>query len=81
VQPRGSQESGGMGNLRARIQRETARIPRRWLRAGLALATTALLFVVVQRTRSSMPGLGQLPHPDLGWLALAVLAERASLVA
>jgi hypothetical protein len=65
----------------ARIKRKAARIPRRWLRVGFALATTALLFVVVQRTRSSMPGLGRLPHPDLGWLALALLAELASLVA
>jgi hypothetical protein len=72
---------GQLVPLRARLDAATRRIPRRWLRVGLALATAALLFVVAERARSSFPSFGQLRRPDLGWLAVAVLAELASLAA
>jgi hypothetical protein len=67
--------------LRARLEAVTTRIPRGWLRVGLALAAAGLIFVVAQRAKSSFPSFGQLRRPDLDWLAIAVLAELASLAA
>jgi uncharacterized membrane protein YbhN (UPF0104 family) len=47
----------------------------------LALAAVALLAVAARGAESFVPSLGRIGHPDPLWLALALLAELASLVA
>lgn len=58
-----------------------ARIPRRPLQAVLVALVAALLVCAAFRSRSVLPSLGRLRHPESSWLAIAVLAELASLAA
>src|SRR5262245_43956461 len=57
------------------------RIPRRAARVLLAVALAALAAVAVLRSRPNLAPLGQLGDPAASWLAVAVLAELASLLA
>ena len=58
-----------------------ARIPRRPLQLALVAAVSALLVVALVRSRSALPSLAGLHRPGSSWLAVAVLAEVASLTA
>src|SRR5262249_4697850 len=58
-----------------------ARIPKRPLQIMLFGLVTALLLVAAFRSRSVLPSLGRLRHPQSSWLSIAVLAELGSLTA
>jgi uncharacterized membrane protein YbhN (UPF0104 family) len=58
-----------------------ARIPKRPLQIALVALVTGLLVYTAFRTRSALPSLGRLRQPASSWLAVAVLAELASLTA
>jgi uncharacterized membrane protein YbhN (UPF0104 family) len=50
-------------------------------RIAVALVTGAMLVVAGLHLGSSLPSPRQIGHPDLPWLAIAVVAEAASLLA
>jgi uncharacterized membrane protein YbhN (UPF0104 family) len=56
-----------------------ARIPKRPLQIVLAGLVAALLVWAAFRSRSVLPSLGRLRHPDSSWLSIAILAELGSL--
>jgi uncharacterized membrane protein YbhN (UPF0104 family) len=58
-----------------------ARIPKRPLQIVLVALVAGLLVVAAFRSRSALPSLGRLHDPSSSWLAVAVLAELASLTA
>jgi hypothetical protein len=58
-----------------------ARIPKRPLQIVLFALVAALLVLAAVRSRSMLPSLGRLRHPESSWLAIAVLAELGSLAA
>jgi putative heme transporter len=58
-----------------------ARIPKRPLQIVLVALVASLLVLAVFRSRSALPLLGRLRHPESSWLTIAVLAELGSLAA
>jgi putative heme transporter len=58
-----------------------ARIPKRPLQIVLVALVAALLVCAAFRSRSALPSLGRLRHPESSWLTIAVLAELGSLAA
>jgi hypothetical protein len=58
-----------------------ARIPKRPLQIVLVALVASLLVWAVFRSRSALPSLGRLRHPESSWLTIAVLAELGSLAA
>jgi len=57
------------------------RIPTRTLQIIFGAAAMGLLAWAAFRSRSVLPSLGRLRHPDATWLLVAVLAQLASLAA
>lgn len=53
----------------------------RWARAAVTLAGTSIVAVCMLGMVSSFPRLDKIGHPHARWLAVAILAELASLVA
>jgi putative heme transporter len=74
-------QTRGVATIRSGYAAVETRIPARALRTVLAVAVIALLVCAALRSRSLVPSLGRLGHPDAGWLFVAVLAQAASLVA
>jgi uncharacterized membrane protein YbhN (UPF0104 family) len=70
-----------MAVLQSRYNSVRTRIPTRTLQLVLAAAAMALLAWAALRSRSVLPSLGSLRHPDSTWLLVAVLAQIASVVA
>ena len=67
--------------IRSRYASVGARIPARTLRIVLGSAAIALLVCAALRSRSVLPSLGRLGHPDASWLLVAVVAQVVSLAA
>jgi uncharacterized membrane protein YbhN (UPF0104 family) len=63
----------------ATLQKRYAALPQRTLQIVFAATAAALLAWAALRSRSVVPSLGQLRHPDVTWLVVAVLAQAASL--
>jgi uncharacterized membrane protein YbhN (UPF0104 family) len=68
-------------SLRRRLEPAAQRVPRRVVRCVLVVAVAALVFAVVLRSRSALTPPAHVPHPQPGWLTLAVVAEAVSLLA
>jgi putative heme transporter len=74
-------QTRGVAAIRTRYEAVGARIPARAVRIVLAAAVVALLVYAALRSRSLLPSLTRLGHPDVGWLFAAVLAQVVSLAA
>jgi putative heme transporter len=67
--------------FRSRYASAAPRIPVRTLRIAFGLAAIALLVYAAIRSRSLLPSLTRVGHPEASWLLLAVLAQLISLAA
>src|SRR5947199_9649401 len=67
--------------VRSRYASVGARIPAQTLRIVFGSAAIALLICAALRSRSLLPSLGRLGHPEASWLLVAVLAQVVSLAA
>jgi uncharacterized membrane protein YbhN (UPF0104 family) len=63
------------------LRRPFDRVPRSLLRAALVAAAAAVVAAAALHFRSTLPSLSQIGHPAPAWLALALLAQLASLLA
>src|SRR5262245_13221576 len=57
-----------------------ARIPKQPVKVVLAVLVVALVALAAFRSRSVLPSIGRLRHPESSWLAIAVFAELGSLL-
>jgi putative heme transporter len=67
--------------FRSRYASVAPRIPVRTLRIAFGFAAIALLVYAATRSRSLLPSLTHVGHPEASWLLLAVLAQLISLAA
>jgi uncharacterized membrane protein YbhN (UPF0104 family) len=68
-------------NLLTHARSHLERIPRRLLRAVLAVATVAFVLLTARGMSSSMPSLEQIRHPDVLWIGASIVLEFAALIA
>src|SRR5206468_1062841 len=76
---RGRPQTRCMDAVLRRYGAVEARIPKRPLQIVLAALVAALLVCAAFRSRSVLPSLGRLRHPESSWLSIAILAELGSL--
>jgi uncharacterized membrane protein YbhN (UPF0104 family) len=81
VRHRRRPQTRAMDAVLKRYQSVGAGIPKQPVKIVLVGLVAALLVLAAFRSRSVLPSLGRLRHPESSWLAIAVLAELGSLAA